>query len=128
MIRTTSLVVVSWCLLFPAFSGAQSQGSQGTSVGAMPQILWVASAAYRDFDSELKGWEKKWQSGGKTESQAQQYASDIRNYKVEISVEESRVYVTFTVRPFQGAASFGGVTHYVLDEKTAAILEHTGDK
>ena len=88
----------------------------------------VSSVAYRDFDHELKEWERKWKARGKVESDAQRYASNIDNYTIELFAQNGKVYVTFTLRPLSGSPVFGGVSRYVLDEKTAAVLEHGGEK
>ena len=58
----------------------------------------------------------------------QQYSFDIRNYTMELYSYESRVYVAFTIRPFGANEFFGGGARYVLDEKTRAILEITGER
>jgi hypothetical protein len=127
-VKNLLMVSIFWLLFLPGSSLAQSQSGHGVDVAAVPGILAVASVAYRDFDRQLKEWERKWKAGGKAESKAQQYTSDIRNYKVELFADDGKVYVTFTVRPSGGTEFFGGVSRYILDEKTATILEHTGEK
>ena len=128
MVRVASLLIVCCLQFVPGLVGAQSQDNQVTSGSAPPGIFVVSSVAYRDFDHQLKEWERKWTVGGNTESKAQQYASNISNYKIELFAENGKVYVTFTIRPLGGSAVFGGTSRYVLDEKTAAVLEHTGEK
>lgn len=129
MVKVKILPILCGALLIPGFCAAQPQCSKSTAAAAaLPEIILAASVAYRNFDSELRESEKKWRTDGKGESETQRYASDIRNYTIELFAYENKVYVTFTIRPYRGTEFFGGTTKYVLDEKTAAILEHTGEK
>ena len=128
MVKVASLLFVVCLLLAPGLVGAQVQDNQGASGAAPPGIFVVSSVAYRDFDHELKEWERKWKARGKVESDAQRYASNIDNYTIELFAQNGKVYVTFTLRPLSGSPVFGGVSRYVLDEKTAAVLEHGGEK
>jgi Domain of unknown function (DUF4329) len=128
MLRAKHLFVVCWLLVISGICGAQSKDDRGAAVVAVPRLFQVASVAYRDFDNELKEAERKSQADGKSQSESQRHFSDITNYTMELWEYKSRVYVTFTLRPFQGRGAFGGPSRYVLDEKTAAILEHAGEK
>lgn len=101
---------------------------QKPSAAPVPEIFAVASIAYQDFVKQLKGWEQKWLAGGRSESEMQRYMSDILNYDINLFSNDGTVQVTFTLRPFHGMEFFGGVTHYVLDKKTGAVLEHTSEK
>lgn len=108
--------VISICLLVSLmFAAAGAQNTKKTTAAAIPRVFEVASIAYWDFESELKsGWDRSPQF-------------DIGNYTVKIMEYSGRVYVTFSVRPIQGEL-LGGSRHYVLDEATGEILEHTGEK
>jgi hypothetical protein len=98
------------------FVAAGAQGTKKVSAAA-PRIFEVASIAYWDFDNELKSQDR---SRGIPQF-------NIRNYTVKIMEYSGRVYVTFSVRPFHGEL-LGGSRHYVLNETTGEILEHTGEK
>ena len=114
------------CLLLAC--GPVAAQPEKPTAAPVPEIFTVASIAYRDFVNQLKGWEQKWLAGGRSESEMQRYMSDILNYDTNLFSYDGTVHVTFTLRPFRGTQSFGGVTRYVLEKKTGAILEHTGEK
>jgi hypothetical protein len=128
MNRSVKLTCASGLLFLASrlCDGADSQ--RVTPAVAEIPIFAVSSVAYRDFDSHLRNWETKWLAQGRSESDTQRYGSDIRNYEITLFTNEVTVDVTFKIRPFHGRESFGGVTHYVLDGKTGAILQHTGEK
>ena len=99
-------------------------GAQSTKK-VVPRVFEVAAIAYWDFDGQLKSEER---SRGSPESESQKWMLDIRNYTVKIMEYSDRVYVTLSIRPFNGVAFQGGIRHYVLNEKTGEILEQTGEK
>lgn len=121
------VTVPIWLLLASGCVIAAAQPEKPTAA-SVPEIFTVASIAYRDFVNQLKDWEQRWRTGGRSESETQRYMSDIRNYDITLFSSDDKIHVTFTLRPFRGTDHFGGVTRYVLDWKTGAIMEHTGEK
>lgn len=100
---------------------ATAQGVEKPGITAIPEVFVVSSVAYRDFEKRLL-------ASRRGESAEQQYASDIRNYEIKLSSNGETYTVTFTLKPFHGTEFFGGVERYVLDQKTHAILEQSGEK
>jgi hypothetical protein len=121
------VTIAAWLLLTSGCVLAAPQPEKPTAA-SVPEIFTIASIAYRDFAKQLNDSEQKWLARGQSESETQRYMFDIRNYDITLFSYEDTVHVTFTLRPFRGTQSFGGVTRYVLDRKTGAILEHTGEK
>ena len=119
----TRVVVI--CLLSSAVFGAAGAKSTKKVPATIPRIFEVAAIAYRDFGGQLKSDER---SRGSPESESQKWMLDIRNYTVKIMEYSDRVYVTLSIRPFNGVAFQGGIRHHVLNEKTGEILEQTGEK
>ena len=114
-------LIAGWLVFVAgAYAGSQSVEKQSSS-GAIPQIFVISSVAYRDFEKQLR-------ARGKGVSDLQQYMLDIRNYDITVSARDETYSVTFAIRPLRDNAFFGGVTRYVLDRKTGAILEYTGEK
>lgn len=102
----TRLIIV--CVLSNLGSvGAQAQSNQGAAV-AMPRTFMVAAVAYRDLESRLKEWESKSTARGSTESEAQKYDSDIRNYTVELLEYSGKIYATFSLRPLRVESASSG--------------------
>jgi hypothetical protein len=102
----TRLIIV--CVLSNLGSvGAQAQSNQGAAV-AMPRMFVVAAVAYRDLESRLKEWESKSTARGSTESEAQKYDSDIRNYTVELLEYSGKIYATFSLRPLRVESASSG--------------------
>jgi hypothetical protein len=129
MSRSACAIVIAWFIFLTGLcSSLEAQRVDSPNFGPIPKIFAISSVAYRDFESQLKQWERKWQADRRAESEMQRYASDIRNYEMTLFAFGGKVYVTFTMRPFHGTESFGGTTHYVLDDKTGAVLEHTGER
>jgi hypothetical protein len=128
MNKSMKVTVLTWLLLASGLCFGADPQSDKSTVAPIPEIFTVASIAYRDFANQLKSSEQKWLTGGRSESEAQRYMFAVRNYDITLFTYEDTVHVTFTLRPLQGTEFFGGVTSYVLDRKTGAILEHTGEK
>jgi hypothetical protein len=98
-----------------------AQSADKPSTASTPEIFVVSSVAYRDLEKRLL-------ANRRGNTKEQQYASDIRNYDVKISSNDDTYTVIFTLRPLHGTEFFGGVERYVLNGKTHAILEHSGEK
>ena len=125
MQKIATRMAVLICLLSnPGLVGAQQNENGAASI---PRVFQLVSRIYRSLDNRLKGSEPA--AGQNSESEeARKWSADIRNYNIEIMEYSGRIYVTFSLRPFKGVRFNGGVNHYVLDESTGEILEHTAER
>ena len=122
MRKHTAYLILVCMLCGPGLVRAQQAKDCPAEV---PRVFEIVSKIYQYLEGRLRGSET---AERVSESEFQKWRSNIRNYDIELKEYSGRIYVTLAPKSFNGRRINGGVDHYVFNETTGEVVEHTAER